>query len=92
MNARRLPYDALVPERPPESATRFSRWLDSLIPAAFESDAALARELGISQSTVMRWRRGKTLPSMPMLYRLARVTGTRPDILLQIAGHEDSAE
>ena len=67
-------------------ASSFARWIDSIIPALFENDAALARAVGVNQSTVLRWRRG-TAPQVPALYTLAEVTGTDIATLLKIAGH-----
>ena len=64
----------------------FARWLDSLMPAVFESDAALARAIGAKQSTVMRWHRG-SIPTVPYLLKLSEVTGTRIEVLLKIAGY-----
>lgn len=64
----------------------FAHWIDSVVPAIFESDAALARAVGVNQSTVLRWRRG-TAPQVPALNALAEVTGTDIATLLKIAGH-----
>lgn len=67
--------------------TPFSKWLDSIVPAVFENDAELARALGVSQSYVTRWRKG-TVPSVPSLRKLHKVTGTSIEVLLKIAGYE----
>jgi hypothetical protein len=64
----------------------FGAWLDSIVPAVFPNDAALARAVGVNQSTVTRWRRG-TAPQVPALYRLSEVTRTDVATLLKIAGH-----
>jgi len=84
-----------VPERETEAAaqsnTPFAKWLDSIVPAVYPSDAALARELGLAQSNVTRWRRG-TVPQVPALRKLARVTGTSIDLLLKVAGYEEDQQ
>lgn len=61
-----------------------------MVPAIFENDAALARAVGVNQSTVLRWRRG-TVPQVPALNALAEVTGTDIATLLKIAGHGQPA-
>jgi transcriptional regulator with XRE-family HTH domain len=67
-------------------AGSFARWLDSIVPALFPTDAALARAIGVNQSTVTRWRRGTT-PQVPALYALADSTRTDISTLLKIAGY-----
>ena len=66
--------------------TPLARWLDSVVPALFPSDAALSRALGVPQSYVSRWRRGIT-PEVPSLVKLATATGTSVETLLKIAGY-----
>jgi hypothetical protein len=79
-----------VPEGPEETRgpSAFAAWLDSVVPAVFPSDAALARALGAPQSTVLRWRQGKT-PSVPYLLKLSKAAGTSTDTLLKIAGYRE---
>jgi len=67
----------------------FTRWLDTLIPAAFETNAELARAVGVAESTILRWRRGEVIPSVPRLLKLSKATGTSTDLLLKIAGYEE---
>ena len=68
--------------------TPFAKWLDSIVPALFPSDAALARELDLAQANVSRWRRG-TVPQVPALRKLAKVTGVSVDFLLRVAGYDE---
>ncbi|MGO9298011.1 MAG: helix-turn-helix domain-containing protein [Streptosporangiaceae bacterium] len=77
-------------DAPASESTRFARWLDTLVPAVFESDAALARAISAPQSTILRWRRG-AIPSVPYLLKLSKATGTTADVLLKIAGYEEQA-
>lgn len=67
--------------------TPFARWVSALVPAVYPSHAALARAVGTSEANVSRWRKG-TVPSVPMLVRLAAATGTSMETLLKIAGYE----
>jgi transcriptional regulator with XRE-family HTH domain len=80
-----------VPESPGQSPavqpTAFARWLDSLIPAVYPTDTALARAIGADKSTVSRWRRG-AVPAVPQLLKLSKETGTDISALLKIAGYE----
>ena len=80
------------PEATPGSLrdTALARWLDSVIPAVFETDAALARRGGVDRSLIGKWRRG-VIPQTRALMRLADETGTNPETLLRIAGYRDAA-
>jgi transcriptional regulator with XRE-family HTH domain len=71
--------------------TALARWLDSVVPALFPSDAALSRALGVPQAYVSRWRRGTT-PEVPSLVKLANATGTSIETLLRIAGYRPPAD
>lgn len=66
--------------------TNFSRWLDTIVPAMFPSDAALARAAGVPPSSLHRWRHGG-LPKVPALYGLARATGASMEHLLSVTGY-----
>jgi transcriptional regulator with XRE-family HTH domain len=77
-----------VPTPASSDSAAFGRWLDSLVPALFDSDAALARAVGVPQSTLLRWRRG-TIPGGANLLKLSKATGTTVDTLLRIAGYEE---
>ena len=68
------------------TATAFAKYIDSIVPAMYPTQAALARAVGVSTATVSRWRNGMT-PQLPALYALARVTGISLETLFQIAGY-----
>ncbi len=68
----------------------FARWLDSVIPAVYRSDAALAKAVGVDRSMVGRWRRGAT-PQATSLIRLADATGTSLETLFRISGYRPNA-
>lgn len=68
-------------------STPLAAWLDSLIPAVFTSDAALANAIGVDRSLVGRWRRGKS-PGAASLARLAHAAGTDIGVLMRIAGYQ----
>ena len=74
-----------MPEPPAE--TPFARWLDSVVPALYPDDSALARACDVSPSTVFRWRRGN-IPKLPALLKLAAATRTSTDTLLRVAGYQ----
>lgn len=69
----------------------FGHWIDGLVPAVFESEAALARAIGVPQSTVSRWRRGETRPRVEQLLTVSEVTGTSIETLVRIAGYRPSS-
>lgn len=65
----------------------FSEWLTAMAKAmGYGTDAALSDALGISQSTILRWRQGSK-PSIRHLASLSRVLGTRLEPLLVLTGH-----
>lgn len=71
---------------PVSEKTPFASWLDSIIPAVIPSDAEFARRVGVNQSYVTRWRRGRR-PQVPALVKIADVTGTNLETLLRIVGY-----
>lgn len=71
--------------------TPFASWLDSIVPAVIPSDAEFARRVGVDQSYVTRWRRGRR-PQVPALVKIAKATGTSVETLLMIAGYVDESE
>jgi transcriptional regulator with XRE-family HTH domain len=86
-----------VPDSPEEprsdsgETAPFGKLLDSLVPAVFESEAALARRIGVPQSTVSRWRRGATRPRVEQLLTLSEVSGISIDVLVRTAGYRSSS-
>lgn len=73
-------------QEPRAAPTKFALWLDSIIPAVIPTDAEFARRLGVNQSYVHRWRRGRR-PQVPALIKIADVTGTDLNTLLRIVGY-----
>jgi transcriptional regulator with XRE-family HTH domain len=71
--------------------TPFASFLDSIVPAVIPSDAEFARRVGVDQSYVTRWRRGRR-PQVPALLKIAKVTNTPVENLLTIAGYVDESE
>ena len=71
-------------------ATPFARWLDSMVPAKFPTDAAFAREVGVPRDYIFQWRRGR-VPQTPLLLKIARATGTSVETLVELAGYEPPA-
>jgi transcriptional regulator with XRE-family HTH domain len=70
-----------------QAATPFAHWLDAMIPAKFRNDAEFARQLGVRQAYVFRWRRG-VRPQLPMLLKISKLTGTSVETLAEIAGYQ----
>jgi transcriptional regulator with XRE-family HTH domain len=68
-----------------DEPTALAQFIDSLIPAVFASDSALARACGVYPSTVYRWRQGD-VPKAPQLLKLAEAAGMPFETLLKIAG------
>jgi len=77
------------PETPKK--TPFASWLDSIVPAVIPTDAEFARRVGVDQSYVHRWRRGR-VPQVPALMKISRATGTSVETLLAIAGYSEESE
>jgi transcriptional regulator with XRE-family HTH domain len=88
-------YPSGMPKSQPEVTpgsprdTALTRWLDSVIPALFKSNAALAREIGVDRSLIGKWRQG-VMPQAAALARLADKTGTDLGTLVRIAGYRDA--
>lgn len=69
--------------------TAFSPWLSQMSRAmGYPTDTSLAEALGISPSTILRWRRGSK-PSVTHLVTLSQILGVRLEGLLALAGHVD---
>jgi hypothetical protein len=73
-----------------QAPTPFAHWLDAMIPAKFRNDADFARQLGVQQAYVHRWRRG-VRPQLPMLLKISKLTGTSVETLAEIAGYQASS-
>jgi transcriptional regulator with XRE-family HTH domain len=79
-----------MPETPGETgaSSSFASYIDSIVPAVFESDSALARAVGVHRATITRWRQG-AVPTVPYLLKLSKATGMPLDSLLKIAGYRE---
>ncbi|MBF0335516.1 MAG: helix-turn-helix transcriptional regulator [Alphaproteobacteria bacterium] len=75
----RAEYDALAPEFAVASAIIAARKTANL------SQAQLAERMGTTQSVIARLESGRTLPSIKTLLRVAKATGTKPEIRLVAA-------
>ena len=47
------------------------------------SQAAVAKELGITGAAVCQWEKGKTSPKLPMLRKIAKLYGCSVDALVE---------
>ena len=54
---------------------RFCEQLDALMDEKCETNYALAKAIGASQSTVANWRNGKTIPAIRYVGKLAEHFG-----------------
>jgi len=61
-------------------------WLVQRRAALGLSQAALARQLGVSQPTVARWESGEHVPELPTLLRLADQLGLRLHLAIEAPG------
>lgn len=65
----------------------FAQWLDATMQRRGLSQAALAREVGVADAQVSRWRRGQVTPSVRYLQRLASTFDVPRATLDQLAGY-----
>lgn len=65
----------------------FAQWLDATMQQRGLSQAALAREVGVADAQVSRWRRGQVTPSVRYLQRLAGAFDVPRATLDQLAGY-----
>ena len=81
-------YPRGVPENSFGSgASKFARWLNTVVPEIFPTDRDLARAVGVNPATVLRWRRG-SFPHTPQLLRLCRLTDMDPGEMLKLMEHD----
>jgi transcriptional regulator with XRE-family HTH domain len=66
---------------------RFITFLRELIHQRMLLPSQLAKEVGISHSTVSRWLKGKELPSTKSCRRLAEYSGIPLQKILSFSGH-----
>lgn len=69
------------------AAQSFGEWLLGEITAAGESQAWLARQVGVSPSSVSRWINGEDLPSEENCRRIARAINRPEDEVRERAGY-----
>jgi transcriptional regulator with XRE-family HTH domain len=60
------------------------------VTAGFETNADLAREIGVEAETYNRWERGETEPGLASLSKIRRATGVSLDWL--VAGDQRATE
>jgi transcriptional regulator with XRE-family HTH domain len=65
----------------------FARWLETTMSSRGLSQAAIAREVGVADAQVSRWRRGQVTPSVRHLQRIADVFGVPRVDLDRMAGY-----
>jgi transcriptional regulator with XRE-family HTH domain len=65
----------------------FARWLEATMQSRGLSQAAIAREVGVADAQVSRWRRGQVTPSVPHLQRIADTFGVPRVELDRLAGY-----
>jgi transcriptional regulator with XRE-family HTH domain len=65
----------------------FARWLNATMQTRGLSQAAVARNLGVADAQVSRWRRGQVIPSVRYLQQLATTFDVPRARLEQMAGY-----
>jgi transcriptional regulator with XRE-family HTH domain len=72
----------------------FARWLEATMESRGLTQAAIAREVGVADAQVSRWRRGQVTPSVRHLQRIADTFGVPRVQLDRMAGYpvENQAE
>ncbi len=58
----------------------FRKWL-AVFSARYRSLRALARELNITETSIMAWRDGRSTPGLDLIPRLAELSGEDPKML-----------
>lgn len=71
----------------PDSRHRFGEWLGDTMRVRGLSQAGLARELGVADAQVSRWRRGQVRPSISHLHRLAVALEVPRSTLDELVGY-----
>ena len=70
-----------------EEGRRFAHWLNLTMERRGLSQADLAREVGVADAQVSRWRRGQVIPSVRSLQRIADTLGVPRATLDSLAGY-----
>lgn len=84
--------NAVATVEPVAGANDFGEWLDRRMAQLAMRQSDLARESGVADSQLSRYREGKTLPSPATLRRLSEPLDTTYDKLMVIAGYVDADE
>jgi transcriptional regulator with XRE-family HTH domain len=71
---------------PEDGDTRFTMWLNRTMEHRGYSQAELARAVGVADAQVSRWRRGRVVPNVHSLQRLADTFGVPRATLDTLAG------
>ena len=74
-----------------EERQPFARWLNATMQSRGLSQAAVARDLGVADAQVSRWRRGQVTPSMRYLHQLATTFDVPRARLEYMAGYPADA-
>jgi transcriptional regulator with XRE-family HTH domain len=70
-----------------EEERRFAHWLNLTMERRGLSQADLAREVGVADAQVSRWRRGRVIPTVRSLQRIADTLGVPRATLDSLAGY-----
>ena len=70
----------------------FAQWLEASMQSRGLSQAAVAREVGVADAQVSRWRRGQVTPTVRYLQRIADTFGVPRAQLDRMAGYPTSEE
>ena len=65
----------------------FAQWLEASMQSRGLSQAAVAREVGVADAQVSRWRRGQVTPTVRYLQRIADTFGVPRAQLDRMAGY-----
>ncbi|WP_416149442.1 helix-turn-helix transcriptional regulator [Salipaludibacillus sp. HK11] len=52
----------------------------------------IAKQLGVSQEQVSKWRNGKAYPRVDKLFKLALLLGVKVDDLYEVIDHSDTTK
>ena len=70
-----------------EARARFSGWLSTTMQTRGLSQAQLARNVGVADTQVSRWRRGQVVPTVQYLQRIADTFGVQRTTLDRLVGY-----
>lgn len=70
-----------------DEPTSFARWLDATMQTRGLSQAQVARQVGVADAQVSRWRRGQVTPSVRYLQQIANTFDVPRTNLERMAGY-----